>query len=218
MTLKAFTFLHIRIVIRRALILALLASLVAGTLGAHLLVEAIVGAELTAWMTLAANGLAGQWLECTLLLWIHIFPVVAIGALVVLAQATLHLGSFIDDGQAAGVTRAITDSIIGSGATLTGFVALAASSKIRVFIFRANGDAVLLIAHMDADVTVLGARSRAGETLRMAFLAGLRIELVGAAREKRERYSGLAELREREIDYSLTYLDTLRQSAMQVPL
>lgn len=186
MTREAFTFLLICIIIGRALILALLASLVAGTLGAHLLVEAIVRTEFAAWMTLATNRFAGQWLEGSLFLWIHIFPVVTIGALVVLAQATLDGGIGIDDCQAARVARAWTDGVLGPGAALAGLVTFAASAKVSILIVRANGDAMLLITHMHTDVTVLGARSRAGEALRVAFLAGFRVKLISAKREKGE--------------------------------
>lgn len=43
---------------------------------------------------------------------------------------------------------------------------------------------MLLIPHMHTHVTVLCAGPRAGEALRMAYLAGLRVELVSADGKK----------------------------------
>lgn len=146
--------------------------------------EAIVGAEFTAWMTLATDGLARQRLEISLHLWTQVFPVVTIGAFVVLAQATLHI--VIHHGQAARVAAPGANGIIRSSAALTGLVAFAAGAKVSVLILRADRHTMLLVPHMHTHVTVLCAGPRAGKALRMANLAGLRVELVGAEGEKEE--------------------------------
>lgn len=63
-------------------------------------------------------------------------------------------------------------------------MAFAAGAEVSVLILWADWDTMLLIPHMHTHVTVLCAGSRASEAFRMAYLAGLRVELVSAEEEK----------------------------------
>lgn len=63
-------------------------------------------------------------------------------------------------------------------------MAFAAGAKVSVLILWTDRHTMLLIPHMHTHVTVLCAGPRAGEALRMAYLAGLRVELVCAEGKK----------------------------------
>lgn len=177
MTNKTFTSDFVGIVVGRAFVFALLAAFIAGALLAHLLVEAVARALLAAGMAFATDGFASQRLQGALLLRVHILPVVAVGAFVVLHETPFHTGIAVDDRQTASIAAAGPDGVLRPGAALTGLMARLADIVFGILVDGADGDAVLIVFDMDAFGALISSGAVAAFAGGMAGLAGFVIEL-----------------------------------------
>lgn len=166
-------------VIRRTLVLALLASLILGALLTHVLMETVTGALLATRMTLSAHGFSGEGFQSSLFLWTDPFVVMSVRTWFSLLQTSLR-NMTVHDCLITTVTSISADVVLRSlTATHAVLVAVFALAAVVVLGRRTLWYAKGPVARVFTFRTVLRVRPGTGTiAFAVAQLTGLLISLV----------------------------------------